>query len=228
MTKNKTTVKVWDPLIRIGHWALVIAFFTAYFTEDDFMALHVWAGYAVAAYLLIRIIWGFVGSRYARFSNFIYSPLKIKSYLTNLITFRPQHYIGHNPAGGVMVVALLLSLVGTTLTGLKLYAVEENKGPFAISALPVQTQTQFTALISVANAEDNEDDDEESDLSDNERGVDEEAEEFWEEIHEVFANLTLLLVFLHIIGVAASSYIDKEKLVKAMLTGKKDIDDTYQ
>ncbi len=226
MTLNKRTVKVWDPLIRIGHWSLVIAFFTAYFTENEFMAIHVWAGYVVAAYLLIRILWGFIGSQYARFSNFIYSPLKLKSYLQNLITRNPQHYIGHNPAGGVMVVALLLSLVGTTLTGLKLYAVEDNKGPFATSVVPVQTQNQLTALISVANVEDNDDD--ESDQSGNEHRVDKEGEEFWEELHEFFANLTLLLVFLHIMGVAISSYIDKEKLVKAMFTGKKDIDDTYQ
>lgn len=225
MTKHKSIVKVWDPLIRIGHWFLVIAFFTAYLTEAEFMALHVWAGYAVAAYLIIRIIWGFIGSKYARFRNFIYSPLKLKSYLKNLMKRSPQHYVGHNPAGGIMVVTLLLSLAATTLTGLKLYAVEDNKGPLAISEVPVQTQIQFTAITSVANVENNDD---ESDQSGNEHRVDKESEEFWEELHEFFANLTLLLVFLHIMGVAISRYIDKEKLVKAMFTGKKDIDDTYQ
>lgn len=127
-----------------------------------------------------------------------------------------------------MVVALLLSLAVTTVTGLKLYAVEENKGPFAISAKQVQKQKQSPTLISVAKAEDNEDEGEESELIDNEHEIDKQGEEYWEELHEVFANLTLLLVFLHILGVVVSSYIDKEKLVKAMLTGKKDIDDTYQ
>ncbi|HEY8158617.1 MAG TPA: cytochrome b/b6 domain-containing protein [Methylobacter sp.] len=228
MTNDNKTLKVWDPLIRIGHWTLVIAFFTAYFTEDDFMALHVWAGYVVGAYLLTRILWGFVGGKYARFSNFVYSPVKIIGYLKNLITRKPQHYVGHNPAGGAMVVALLLSLAGTTVTGLKLYAVEDNKGPFATSSKQVQTQIQPISLISVANAEDNEDEDGKSELINTEHKIDKQGEEYWEELHEVFVNLTLLLVFLHIFGVVVSSYIDKEKLVKAMLTGKKDIDDTYQ
>jgi len=228
MTNDKKTLKVWDPLVRIGHWTLVISFFTAYFTEDDFMTLHVWAGYVVGGYLLIRILWGHVGGKYARFSNFVYSPVKIIGYLKNLITCKPQHYIGHNPAGGAMVVALLLSLAVTTLTGLKLYAVEDNKGPFAIPVKQARTQIQSTSLILVAQKEDNKNEGEESELINNEHEINNQGEEYWEELHEVFTNLTLLLVFLHIFGVVVSSYIDKEKLVKAMLTGKKDIDDTYQ
>ena len=227
MTTIKKAVKVWSPLIRIGHWTLVIAFFTAYFTEDDFMELHAWAGYMVGMYLLIRILWGFVGGKYARFRNFIYSPAKIINYLKNLIALKPQHYIGHNPAGGAMVIALLVSLAGTTLTGMKLYAVEENKGPFAITAHQTQLQIQPVSLIAEAKAEDDDEDEGSNDLN-IDRKVDKQAEEFWEELHELFANFTLLLVFLHVAGVIASSIIDKEKLVKAMLTGEKDIDDTYQ
>jgi len=227
MTTIKKTVQVWSPLIRIGHWTLVIAFFTAYFTEGDFMNLHAWAGYIVGLYLLTRILWGFVGGKYVRFSNFIYSPAKIIGYLKNLIARKRQHYIGHNPAGGAMVIALLVSLVGTTLTGMKLYAVEQNKGPFAITAQQVQRQIQSVSLIAEAKAEDDDEDDESKVLNIDHK-VDKQAEEFWEELHELFANLTLLLVFLHVGGVIVSSVIDKEKLVKAMLTGKKEIDDIYQ
>lgn len=226
MSNEKKALRVWEPVIRIGHWTLVLAFFTAYLTEDDFMSLHVWAGYVVGVYLLTRIVWGFVGGKYARFSSFIYSPSQIMGYLKNLKAAKPQHYIGHNPAGGAMVIALLLSLSATTMTGLKLYAVEDNKGPFALSATQIQTQIQSVSLISVANAE--EDDDEKSELIDSEYQIDKQAEDFWEELHEFFTNLTLLLVFLHIMGVAVSSYIDKEKLIKAMFTGNKDIDDTYR
>jgi cytochrome b len=226
MTTIKKTIQVWSPLIRIGHWTLVIAFFTAYFTEDDFMNLHAWAGYIVGIYLLIRIVWGFMGAKYACFGNFIYSPTKILGYLKNLIARKPQHYIGHNPAGGAMVIALLVSLAGTTLTGMKLYAVEENKGPFTITAQQALLKIQSVSLITEAKAEDDDEDEESKDL-DIDHKVDKQAEEFWEELHELLANLTLLLVFLHIGGVIASSIIDKEKLVKTMLTGEKDIDDTY-
>ncbi len=169
-----------------------------------------------------------MGGKYVRFSNFVYAPAKVIGYLKNLLARKPQHYIGHNPAGGVMVVALLLSLTGTTFTGMKLYAVEENKGPFAILAHQVQTQIQSVSLITDAKAEEDDDEDKEPEAINNSDKVDKEAEEFWEELHELFANLTLLLVFLHIGGIIASSIIDKEKLVKAMLTGKKEVDDTYQ
>jgi cytochrome b len=162
----------------------------------------------------------------------VYSPAKIFSYLKNLITLKPQHYTGHNPAGGAMVLALLLSLAGTTWTGLKLYAVENNKGPLAISARQVLTPIQYINLISAAKAEENDDEDEgkeeKSGLIDKKHDVDKQGEEFWEELHEDFANLTLLLVFLHVVGVIVSSYIDKENLVKAMFTGKKEIDDSYK
>jgi cytochrome b len=228
MINKNASVKVWPPLIRLGHWTLVIAFFMAYLTEDDNMPVHVWAGYVVGGYLVMRIVWGFVGAKYVRFSNFVYSPARITDYLKNLIALKPQHYIGHNPAGGAMVIALLLSLTGTTVTGMKLYAVEDNKGPFAISAEQVQTQLQSVSVISAAKAEGAKDEDDESEGADSNHVVDKQSEEFWEELHEFFANLTLLLVCLHILGVIVSSYVDKEKLVKAMFTGNKDIDDTHQ
>ena len=227
MTTIKKTIQVWSPLIRIGHWTLVIAFFTAYFTEDDFMNLHTWAGYIVGIYLLTRLLWGFVGGKYARFGSFIYSPGKIITYLKNLIERKPQHYIGHNPAGGAMVIALLISLAGTTLTGMKLYAVEENKGPFAITEQQTQRQIHSVSLIAEVKAEDD-DEDEKSKDHDIDQKIDIQTEEFWEELHELFANVTLLLVFLHVGGVIVSSIIDKEKLVNAMITGKKDIDETYR
>lgn len=224
----KSNVKVWDPLVRIGHWTLVAAFFAAYFSEDDLMSVHVWAGYVVVAYLIVRIVWGLIGSRYARFTQFIYPPSKIIAYLKQLASGKAQHYVGHNPAGGAMVLALLLSLTVTTITGLKLYAVEDNKGPFAISVEQNAAQNTHLSEVSVSLSVDQKSDDDESEEQENNRDVEKPGEAFWEELHELFANLTLFLVFLHIVGVVVSSRIDKEKLIKAMLTGEKNVDDTYQ
>lgn len=227
---NKKIIIVWDPVIRIGHWVLVLAFFTAYFTAEEWMTIHTWAGYIVVAVIFIRVIWGFFGSKHARFVDFMYQPTQILTYLKNLLARKSQHYIGHNPAGGVMVIALLLSLAATTFTGMKLYAVEENAGPFAVTAQQVQLTVNKISIVATAKAEKEEEEaaDENSEGTKNGFVVNEQAEKYWEELHETFVNLTLLLVLLHIGGVIFSSIVDKEKLVKAMVTGKKEIDDSYQ
>ena len=69
-----STLPVWDPLVRIFHWSLVLFYLIAYLTEDDFLALHVWAGYTVGLLIAFRLLWGLVGTRHARFSSFVTSP----------------------------------------------------------------------------------------------------------------------------------------------------------
>lgn len=124
-------VKVWDPLVRVFHWALVVSFFTAYLTEDDFLTLHVWAGYGVLGLVVLRILWGLVGTRHARFSDFVYSPRAVLAFLRDTLLLRAKRYLGHNPAGGAMIVLMLICLVLTTLTGLMVYGAAENAGPLA-------------------------------------------------------------------------------------------------
>lgn len=211
MQDKARTIRVWDPIVRVGHWLLVAGFFTAYLTEDDFLSLHVWAGYTVGAVVLVRILWGFIGTRHARFSDFVYSPRRIIGYLGGLFRKGAPRYIGHNPAGGVMIVVMLISLAITTWSGLMVYAYEENAGPLNSWVHSAATTPATPALISAAYA----DSDAES------RGVGEAGEEFWEELHEFFANFTLLLVVLHIGGVLVSSIAHKENLVRAMITGRK-------
>ena len=128
---SSTNIKVWDPVIRLFHWGLVGAFIVAYVTEEDFLILHAWAGYIVLALVVVRILWGFIGTPYARFSNFVFSPRKIKTYLTETLMLRAKRYLGHNPAGGAMILLLISSLVITTLTGIAIYGIEENAGPLA-------------------------------------------------------------------------------------------------
>lgn len=126
-------VKVWDPLVRIFHWTLVSAFFVAYFTEDDLLDLHVYAGYLIGGLLVFRLIWGFVGSRYARFSDFVKPPREVWVYLKSILFQHPKRYLGHNPAGGAMVIALLVSLLLTTVSGIAVYGAGESAGPLAAS-----------------------------------------------------------------------------------------------
>lgn len=210
----KEAVRVWDPIVRIGHWAIVIAFFTAYLSGDEFQEIHHWAGYTVASLVIARVLWGLVGTKHARFSSFETGPRAVFRYLRGLVSGKAERHFGHNPAGAAMIIALLLSLAGTTLSGMTLLAVEEGQGPLAgivttqqIGADPDQVTRSYS------------DDDED----DHEYGAygDEGSGEVLETVHSAFTYLTLGLVALHILGVVASSFAHRENLVRAMFTGRK-------
>lgn len=124
-------IKVWDPVVRLFHWILVTAFIIAFATEDELMGLHSTAGYTVAALLVLRIVWGLVGTRHARFSDFVFRPRVVVDYVKDTLLLRAKRYLGHNPAGGAMILLMLVSLVVTSATGLAVYGAEEHAGPLA-------------------------------------------------------------------------------------------------
>lgn len=209
-------VEVWDVFVRIFHWTVAIGFFVAYFT-DDVRIVHVWVGYLIGALVLLRIGWGFVGPRHARFVDFLFSPFKILSYVAGLLTLRGgERYVGHSPAGAGMVFALLLGLLVITGSGLMLHAIEHNAGPLAgfVGAGPGAASH---AVIG-AGAED---DEHEGGYGEAENEGREASEELWEEVHEVAANLVLALVIVHIAGVILASFVHSENLTRGMITGRK-------
>jgi cytochrome b len=111
------TVKVWDLFVRMFHWSLVALFVVAYATGDEVERVHIAAGYAIATLLALRIIWGFVGPRHARFRSFVRSPREVLAYLRDVALFKAPRHLGHNPAGGLMIVALIAMLAATCATG---------------------------------------------------------------------------------------------------------------
>jgi cytochrome b len=131
LQKRPATIKVWDPLVRIFHWSLVIFFSIAYVTEDDFMQLHVWAGYGILGLVAFRLIWGLIGTRHARFTDFVKKPHVVFKYLRDILHGSAKRHLGHNPAGGAMVLLLLAFLTGTGISGVALYGIEEHAGPLA-------------------------------------------------------------------------------------------------
>ncbi len=107
---DEPTVPVWDRFVRSFHWSIAGLVTVAFLTTDDFRWLHELAGYAVLALVLARLVWGIVGTRHALFVSFVAGPRAILRYLGLLRHGCPPRYLGHNPAGGAMIVALLLLL----------------------------------------------------------------------------------------------------------------------
>lgn len=115
--RSDKTLQVWDPLVRIFHWTVVLGVLLNSLLLEGGKAPHRYAGYVVAAAIFIRIVWGFVGSAHARFSDFVTSPLVAASHLRAVMARRDRRYVGHNPAGGAMILALMSLLAVACLTG---------------------------------------------------------------------------------------------------------------
>jgi cytochrome b len=100
---------VWDAPVRVFHWLMVASFATAWLTAESerWQLVHVTAGYTMAGLVVFRILWGLIGTRHARFTDFVRGPWKAIDYLVSLADRQPQHHAGHNPAGGLAILALL-------------------------------------------------------------------------------------------------------------------------
>ncbi len=112
-------ILVWDWPVRLGHWLMVGGFIVAWLTSESetFRLLHVISGATVLAVATFRLPWGFIGSRYARFVDFVRGPGAVKDYAAGLLKLEPAHHVGHNPAGGWAIVLLLGLGILTGLSG---------------------------------------------------------------------------------------------------------------
>jgi cytochrome b len=165
--------RVWDPLVRLFHWSLVASFVLAWFTPHRSETIHSWAGYAAAGLIGLRLVWGIVGTRHARFSSFVRRPGEILAYLMAIARGTEARHIGHNPAGGAMILALIAGMAGIALTGWLMYT-DRFYGDDGMVAL-----------------------------------------------HSTFAHALLVLILLHLAGVALASLRHRENLPLAMVTGVK-------
>ncbi len=111
------TVKVWDPFVRFFHWSLVGGILAAWITADAWDKAHEWIGYFIGGLIAARVVWGFIGPRHARFSDFVRGPRTVLRYIRQILTGHAPRYLGHNPAGGAMVIALMLTVAAIVTTG---------------------------------------------------------------------------------------------------------------
>ncbi|MFZ4056047.1 MAG: cytochrome b/b6 domain-containing protein [Polynucleobacter sp.] len=171
--KQKQTVLVWDFPVRVFHWLLVVSFAGAWLTSESEaqQMIHYAFGYSACALVLFRIIWGIVGTRYARFTQFIKGPIATISHIKSLFKGNQDPGIGHNPAGALAIISLMVLILLINLTGY--WSVKEFLGDFMSGA------------------------------------------------HEAIANLTIIVVVIHIAAAIMMSFLQKENLVRSMVTGNK-------
>lgn len=115
----KQKILIWDVPTRVFHWLLVASFAGAYYTADSERTrdIHVMLGYILCGLIGFRVMWGFIGTRYAQFSSFMFKPSEVVAYLTALIKRKPVDYLGHNPAGSLAILLLLLLGISSAITG---------------------------------------------------------------------------------------------------------------
>ena len=179
-------ILVWDLPTRLFHWLFALSFAVAWITgdSDTYRDLHVFVGYLMLGLLGFRVLWGLIGSRYARFASFRFGPMQAIHYVQDALMRRAPHYIGHNPAGSWAVYLLLTLGLLVGVTGILVLGGEEQHG--------------MAAGITLYGG----------------GGV-------LKELHEGLASFMLWMVIIHLLGVAAESWLHRENLARAMLTGRK-------
>ena len=143
---DEKTVLVWDLPVRLFHWCVVVLVFVSWLSADQgWMTIHLGSGLTLLALLLFRLGWGFFGSTTARFGNFLHPPRRVLGYLKGLSGGDRILYAGHNPAGGLMVLAMIIILLAQALTGLFANDGLHFNGPLAL-LVPSETSDGITAL----------------------------------------------------------------------------------
>lgn len=121
-------VRVWDLPLRVFHWSMAVAFFGAWFTsEDGPRLLHLLFGYSLGALVVFRLVWGLIGTRHARFTDFVAGPRKVLDYLRDLTKGRSPHPVGHNPLGAIAIVLMLSFGIGMAVTGWSMASVQGDE-----------------------------------------------------------------------------------------------------
>lgn len=195
----------WDPLVRIIHWGVAAAIVANGLATEEGSAFHIWIGYAAGALLLLRLLWGFIGPKEARFSAFPPSPKAALGHMRDIAAGRRTSHRSHNPLGALMVYALWGTLAVVVLSGIAM------SGPPSVSTLP----SEPASMVAESSPEADEDEHEEA----GEGGDGGEGGEMIEEVHEAAANLLFLLAALHLAGVVFETRRSGPEVVRAMVGG---------
>ncbi|WP_319519192.1 cytochrome b/b6 domain-containing protein [uncultured Martelella sp.] len=193
----------WDPLVRITHWTIAAAIIINGLLSKPGGTIHVWVGWITMSVLVIRLGWGLLGPREARFSAFPPDPRAAIAHLISVIRGKPREYSSHNPAGAMMVYALWAMLAIVIATGL---IMTDAKSPITIAEeRAAVAQGDWSALVNTASEGDSGNSLSQSDIV--------------KDVHEAAANLMLILALIHVAGVVVESRALRRNLVRPMIKG---------
>ncbi|ETX11983.1 cytochrome B561 [Roseivivax halodurans JCM 10272] len=195
----------WDPVVRLTHWSIAAAVIANGLLTKPGGTIHIWIGWAAMAVLALRLVWGLIGPAEARFASFLPDPRAAVSHLALLLRGRPREHSSHNPAGAIMAYALWACLAVVIGTGLVMTG---GKSPITIAEEKTAVAAGDWSVLVTEGA-------------DGRHGDDEGLGDVAEEVHEVMANLMLLLALLHVAGVAVESRALGRNLVRGMVTGRR-------
>jgi cytochrome b len=204
--ESAAPTRKWDPVVRITHWSIMVAILLNALVTEDGSTAHVWVGYGLAALLALRLLWGLIGPKQARFTSFPPSPSRAIAHVKDIIAGRNTPHASHNPLGALMVYAVWGTLAVIIGSGI------------AMAGLP-GSQAQHERTVATAGAPASgaliSDDEEEEHAGGGTGGEREEGP--LTEVHEVAVNLLYALILLHLAGVAFETRRSGRQIVLAML-----------
>jgi len=144
---EKTKILVWDAPTRVFHWLLALSFAGAYATSEGggLMGVHLTLGYTMVGLVAFRVIWGLIGTRYARFSSFVRGPAAVARYASSMLNPKAEHSMGHNPLGAVSIVLMLLCTLAIVFTGWVYF----NGGAHALKSLHEGAAALMATVVGV-------------------------------------------------------------------------------
>ena len=196
-----TPPTLWDPVVRMTHWGIAVAVVANALLTEGGSLTHVTVGWLAMAFFLLRLVWGGLGPKEARFSAFPPNPAAAVVHLRRLFKReRPREYPSHNPAGALMVYAFWITLAAVIATGL---VITDGATPMQVAADKAAVASgDWAALVRKDSG-----------------GEDSALKEAAQEVHEVAANLLLILAALHVAGVFVETRVMRRNLVAPMLLG---------
>ena len=205
MTAETNASRRWDPIVKITHWGVAAVVVCNALIVGEGSIAHIYAGYTLAGLLALRVLWGVIGTRPARFASFPPSPARALAHLRAIRAGQREQHVSHNPLGALMAYALWAVLAVIIASGI------------AMAGAPPAIDSTMTASQIISGEEHGEE------YGEHREGGEEgeEGEDVFEEVHEIAVNLLYILILLHIGGVAFETARSGKRTLTAMLPGAK-------